>query len=80
MAAVGDAELGEADAGLHGAQRERVVVELELLLVGEGDVGPEAGHHGVPRAPAVLDRPPRGEADEEGEEQGGGHGEIDSSN
>ena len=58
-ARVRDAKLGEADARLHRAERERVVVELELLRMGQGDVGLEASRNRMRLATRFLPEPPR---------------------
>lgn len=54
MAAVGDAELGQAYAHLLGAQREVIVVELELVLVRQPDVRVRSFAHCMATPPLAL--------------------------
>lgn len=62
VALIGNAELREADAGLHRTERERVVVELELRLVEKRDVDLQARRNGVGLAMGFLPGPPGDEA------------------
>ena len=65
VAHVVDLELGEADPGLHRAERERVVIELPLRFMGEVEVGLEAGRDGMGPPPASFEEEPANGPDHE---------------
>src|SRR5262245_14291412 len=58
-----DAELGEAHAYLLRAEREGVVPELELRVVGQRDLRMKAARHPMRAAQRLLPRVPAGSGD-----------------